>query len=379
MLEDKVWKGVKSLLHNYLVLQKTDRALILFTEDSAPSVALVCAALETESIPYERCLMAPLHDEGIAERLQQHLPDHIPDGSRLLVLTFERDTMSHTSVIASALSRYDREKVLLARAISTSDDLFRTALHASPDRLNAINASLLHRFSKARRLRVTTAGGTDLDIEIDSDQYRWISNRGRAKLGGAMVLPAGEIATFPSAISGTHVADFAFNINAICDRDVRLDRAPITVNIEDGRATDYHTDDASMMDFLKQCFSTHCAYSVGELGFGTNTEIAGPIALNSHVNERRRGIHLGFGQHNQIIEKMGYQCQIHLDLIARGGLVLVDDDPIPIDLENVRPSELPHPDWHEDEDVFSPESYDLDVEDCCGTLSNEGLRLCTLP
>jgi hypothetical protein len=119
----------------------------------------------------------------------------------------------------------------------------------------------------------------------------------------------------------------------------------------------------------------HCAYNVGELGFGTNFCVRDPIAMNSHINERRPGVHLGFGQHNQDPGVVGYQCAVHLDLIARGGLVWVDDDKVPLDLENITPSPAVHPCGPRDEDLFSPDFEDLEIDDCCGIVTGDGLQL----
>ena len=127
--------------------------------------------------------------------------------------------------------------------------------------------------------------------------------------------------------------------------------------------------------FLDQCFETHCAYNVGELGLGTNTMVKSPIFLNSHINERRPGVHLGFGQHNQDPGVVGYQCAIHLDLVADGGIIRFKDGSPEIDLEDVAPSMSAHPLSTRDEDVFSPESYDLEIDDCCGILTKDGLSL----
>jgi hypothetical protein len=102
---------------------------------------------------------------------------------------------------------------------------------------------------------------------------------------------------------------------------------------------------------------------VGELGFGTNACVTGSVAMNSHTNERRPGIHLGFGQHNQREEVAGYFCDIHVDLCARGGLVWVDDAPLPLNLEEIEPSTNPHPAIFDGEDVLPPEPLD---GDCCG-------------
>jgi hypothetical protein len=172
------------------------------------------------------------------------------------------------------------------------------------------------------------------------------------------------------------VADFAFNVNAVTRRDARLREHPVTIWIEHGRAVKAECSDPAVSQFIEETFQTRCAYNVGELGFGTNSAVTDPIPLNSHINERRPGVHLGFGQHNQDPGVVGYQCPIHLDLIAKGGLVWVDDGEIPLDLENIAPSAGQHPDNPRDEDVFAG-TEDLEIDDCCGLLTDGGFRLFT--
>lgn len=367
MMDNRIWEGVESLLDNYVGICGSDTVVVLYTSDSHESAVWVCAALELRNIPVNRVWMAPLSDNGFQDRLTPALPSLAEFTGRLVILTFERDTMSHTGTLTSALSRYEKERCVVFRAISSSPSLFSDALRVRPEELSARNTAILERCMTADQLRIKTSGGTDLRVKIDTNRHRWISNRGTARPGGTVVLPAGEVATFPASISGVHVADFAFNVNAVTDHDVRLHDHPVTIWIEDGRAVKYQCDDIATNQFLEQCFQTSCAHKVGELGFGTNFGIKDAIAMNSHINERRPGIHIGFGQHNQDPTVVGYQCSIHLDLIARGGMVWVDDDTIPLDLEHIAPSSQPHPKNPRDEDVFSPE-----MDDCCGILTKGG-------
>jgi leucyl aminopeptidase (aminopeptidase T) len=218
-------------------------------------------------------------------------------------------------------------------------------------------------------------GGTDLSIGLDSQRHRWISNRGVWRPGSTVILPAGEVATYPASVDGVLVADFAFNVNAMTQRDSRLDRNPIRVWIEDGRAVRFQCEDAGTSSFLEECFSRHYADNVGEIGFGTNHCIESSIELNSHINERRPGVHLGFGQHNQDPDVVQYQCDLHLDLIARGGSISVDGGRTFFDLENIIPSRHEHPTHPRSEDIFGAELDDLEVDDCCGLLTETGLQM----
>jgi hypothetical protein len=64
-----------------------------------------------------------------------------------------------------------------------------------------------------------------------------------------------------------------------------------------------------------------------------------------------------------------------LDLVADGGSLWIDGSEMPIDLEGFLPSPNLHPENFRDEDVFSPELDDLEVEDCCGILKQGEMKL----
>jgi Thermophilic metalloprotease (M29) len=375
-IDSKAWDGVQSLLDGYVKISADDYVVLLYTSDSSEWAALVSVALDLRGIPYKRVWMAPLWDGGFLARLAPALPDPAELSGRLVVLSFERDTMSHTLELIDAIEPYKNK--ISFRAISACPSLFSIALHASPEELSARNTALLERLMPAKRLHITTEGGSDLEVTLDT-KHRWISNRGMARPGAIAILPAGEVATFPASISGKLVADFAFNVNAITRRDARLQDHPVTIWVEGGRAVKAECADLAVSKFIDECFSTHCSYNVGELGFGTNFAVTDAIPLNSHINERRPGVHLGFGNHNQHFDVVSYKCLVHLDLITRGAMVWVDEDEAPINLENIVPSAGQHPNSTRDEDVFQGGTRltsELEIDDCCGLLTlNGGFRL----
>lgn len=362
-----IWKGVESLLDTYAHINSRDIVIILYTSDASHSAAWVSAALEHRGISYTRVWMSPLHDQDFEVRLSDAMPSPSELEQRLVLLSFEKDTMSHTTVVMKLMRRYPPEKIVALRAISAGTELFSTALLPTPAELESRNAYLLEKIYSAKILRITTPGGSDFTIELESPKHRWISNRGRLKPGGIMILPAGEVATYPVSVDGYFVADFAYNVNTITDDDVRLDSTPVHLHFEKGKVVKYHCDNKKIQQFLSQSLRSECSNRVGELGFGTNFSVTKSIPMNSHVNERCPGVHLGLGQHNQDSSVVGYQCTIHLDLIAKGGLVWADDKFV-VDLANIPPSENPHPNFTTGEDVFSPESID---DDCCGLLQSD--------
>jgi hypothetical protein len=365
-LDWPTWQGVNTYLDTYVRVNQDDAVVIAYTQDSRAPAAWVATALDCRGIRSRLVSMRPLRDSGFPERLRAALPAASELPGRLVVLTFERDTMSHSEAIRTVVSAFDPDRCEVVRAVNAGSELFQLAFLVPPSELSARNTAILERCMGAQRLRVEGPGGTNLRIELDNSRFRWISNRGMWRPGRFAVLPAGEVATFPASISGTLVADFAVNVNTIMTGDARLSDCPVVAEIEQGRLVRYQCPNPQMSEFLATCFARTNARNVGELGFGTNRGVASPIATNSHINERRPGVHIGFGQHNQTDALTGYGCDIHIDLISRGGLLWVDDEPAPLDLENLAPSPRPHPTVHRDEDLSSPDD-DLDG-DCCGAV-----------
>lgn len=363
LLSEKVWAGIDRLLTDYAELRAGDDVAVLYTPESRESAAVVGVACERRGHNPVYLPMRPLRDPSFPERLARAVPRSRSRPGKCVVLTFERDTMSHHGAIRSQFADYHPAQVRVVRAINSGVDLFATGLSMTPEELSALNTALIERLAGTRRLRVTTRAGTDLEIRLDNERFRFISNRGMAQSPQFIIIPAGEVATFPAEISGTLAADFALNMNMIYDGDVRLSDRPVVVEIEDGAATRLRCDDRQMQRFLEEGFARANARRVGELGFGTNKAVVEAVPENSHLNERVPGVHLGFGQHNQTNESTGYECDIHIDLCAKGGRLWFDDGPVPLDLEALAPSARPHPEMARDEDVFSEE---LQGEDCCG-------------
>lgn len=362
------WAGVHCLIDCYARAQPGDFVVVTYTAESRTVAAWVLAALEARRIETRSVPMLPLQDEGFVERLQPCLPQPDSLKRRLVVVTLEVETMSHSVQLREALSRYPVKDCVLLRLMSSVPELFGGPLRARPDDLAARNTTILRHFMAARTLTVTSRAGTHLEVELDNDKYRWISNHGVWRPGQSLVLPAGEVATFPASIRGVLVADAAFNVNKTTNQDARLDLHPVVVEIEDSRAVRYTCGDEAVRRLLEDCLSRENGNRVGELGFGTNFAVNATVPSNSHINERIPGVHLGFGQHNQGAG-VTYYCPTHLDLIAYGAAVWCDDEADCIDLEDLQASAEGHPLSCQGEDAFSPD--DVRPDDCCGLLGCE--------
>lgn len=359
-IEDDLWAGVSTLVDSYVQPEPGEEFLVTYTPLARDPAAWVVAALRQRGYDPRPLGMLPLVDDGFPARLRATLPPQDDLRGKLVLITIERDTMSHSIEIREVLHGYPPESCRIFRIINASDELFRQAIRLTPATLSAINAGVLNRLMPSRHIHVTSTAGTDLEIDIDSERYRWLSNRGIWRPEAFVILPAGEVNTFPANINGTLVADGAFNTTAYTALDARLAESPVTVEILHGRAVQFQTEDDRVRRVVERCFAPPNADRVGELGFGTNLGVRTFIPMNSHINERHAGLHLGFGQHTQRLEVVPYTCQVHLDLITADSTIEVDDQGPPMRSWELRPVSAPHP----ESSVYG--IYDEDIDgDCC--------------
>lgn len=182
---------------------------------------------------------------------------------------------------------------------------------------------------------------------------------GALRPGGFMILPPGEIATYPARVNGVLVADGAINCNVTTTLDMRLGDCPLRVEIIDSVARSARCDNPDLQQLVEDCFARTNGRRIGELGFGTNQGLRDFVRHNSHLNERQPSFQLGFGQHNQPLSVVNYEADIHLDLITNDAIV-----DLPRQAGSVRMSTLvaqdgvEHPRLIRDEDITG---------DCCAT------------
>ena len=168
--DEDVWCGVNALLDDYIGISLSD-IIIGYTPDSREAAAWVRLALDARSIKYKSIHMQPLRDSGFRDRLIKLLPSIPPQKGRLVLILFERDTISHNEVIKEVICDYNKNQYFVVRSINSDRHLFAKGLSVTPKKLTALNTAILERCISAKKLRITTPSGTDLSIDLDS-RYR---------------------------------------------------------------------------------------------------------------------------------------------------------------------------------------------------------------
>jgi hypothetical protein len=338
-------RGLEHLVCEYSRAAGADKVIIAYTPDSKVVAASLVAALRGRDVSCNFLSFEPLADgESLAFRIREKLPTA---ADNVVIFTLERDTMTGTLPLKAMATEYQGD-VELVRVIGAVPEFLELAAAVTPSQLSRYNSGLLHKLMKCTQLEIRSPAGTYLSVELDNENYRWMSNNGVPGGGAMTVLPAGEINTYPRCLSGTFIADGAINVSRQVDFDVRLSEHPVTCYIQNNVMTEFTCSDSLISEFLDDALGRPFARNVGELGFGTNIGVRRFISLNSHINERHPGVHLGFGEHVQP-GKVAYTADIHIDLISPSSYLVLDDEEIFFD--SLDESTLPHPTGLRSEDV----------------------------
>ncbi|MRG97265.1 hypothetical protein [Polyangium spumosum] len=341
-LSELAMRGVDIFLDGYARVDERTGVVIAVHAACAEAGAWIAATLELNKIPFEAFGFSHRDDTRFEEDLTRSLARlraaaHV---ERTTIIVCELSTVSFSRVLRRAIAA-DREHTSVHRLVNCTSDLFELGFQVSAHDQRRINAEALHKLGRARRLQITSKGGTDLEVMLDPTRYRWMSNHGTPGLGEILVLPAGEVNTFPAVIRGRLVADGAFNYNFHTEIDARLAESPVTIEIEDGKMASYHCDHPAVSALLAEVFAEVASRNVGELGFGTNVGITRFIPMNSHLNERHPGVHIGFGEHGQP-GRVAFQALRHLDLVFDDARVLIDGNDV-FERGSLVPTDAVHP------------------------------------
>src|SRR5437773_3896655 len=99
-----VRQGVSNLVDDYVDVLPSDEVFILYTLDARDPAAWICSEFITHGFEPRVIRMNAVHDETLEQRLREVLPDPATLRSRIVVLTVERDTMSHFLQLRRALA-----------------------------------------------------------------------------------------------------------------------------------------------------------------------------------------------------------------------------------------------------------------------------------
>ncbi len=159
--------------------------------------------------------------------------------------------------------------------------------------------------------------GHMVEFEADlSPNLKWLKTSGiitKDKWGN---LPGGEIFTAPMNTNGTFVVDGVVG-DYLCERYGDLQPNPLTIEVENNRIVDLHSENKDLRDdFRLYTSADENSNRVGEFAIGTNiacTHVIGHILQD----EKIPGVHIAFGHPYAEHTGAKWVSKTHIDCVGR--------------------------------------------------------------
>jgi hypothetical protein len=193
-------KGAQNVVQRYLAV-KPDETLVIVHHGADKLVSSLRGAAKEIGAASEVISAQAVADAGLNAGAM--LDAELRPGSPLIWLSEQGFPSWVPLLVKERANRLRCRHLHVPRADAR---LFEQSIRAHPDDLSSTNARVAAVLSDAKRLTVTSLAGTDLEIRLDP-RFPVVQLCGRPGPGETHWLPAGQVYTHPSQISGTFVAD----------------------------------------------------------------------------------------------------------------------------------------------------------------------------
>jgi leucyl aminopeptidase (aminopeptidase T) len=205
------------------------------------------------------------------------------------------------------------------------EDMMGQGMAADYAKIQELSKKIYNIVSKAKEIRVTTKGGTDITAKFDP-KYKWIVCDGDIKAGHWSNLPDGEIFTSPIDVNGKVVIDGCLGdfFNA---KYGDLSNSPLSYDLKGGRcvkASVQCKNGGLKKEFEEYTFNTdENSDRVGEFAIGTNIGLK-KLICNLLQDEKFPGIHIALG--SPYPDKTGapWDSKAHNDGVMKDVTIYVD-------------------------------------------------------
>jgi aminopeptidase len=315
--------GARNAVSVCLRVQPEEKVCVITDEVTSEIAAAIVAELEKLGSPHRVWVL-----EDLAERPLKNLPAEIlADLETSQVSIFAvwaqrnelRSRMQMTDVV-------NRKKIRHAHMVNINRQIMLEGMRADFQKVDRLSAKVVAMVRKAKRVRATTAAGTDLTADLNPN-YHWLKTSGIISPEKWGNLPGGEIFTTPGEVNGTFVIDGVVG-DYLCTKFGNLQDTPLTIHMKGNRLTEAHSENRELEDdFWKYTHTDENSDRVGEFAIGTNIDLKDVIGQILQ-DEKYPGVHIAFGNPYGAHTGAEWDSSTHIDVVGRKFNIWVDDEQI---------------------------------------------------
>jgi leucyl aminopeptidase (aminopeptidase T) len=314
-------QGARSAVRTCLRIQPDEKVTLITDRVTEQIAASIARELEDLGCRWNGFVLEDLAPRPLTDMPPAVLEDMETSDISIFAVQVQqnelRSRMQMTDVV-------NRRHMRHAHMVNITPQIMCDGMRADYDEVDRLSQQVLDRVRKAKRIRATTAAGTDITSDMNPD-YKWFKTSGiisREKWGN---LPGGECFTSPGEVNGVFVVDGVVG-DWLCARYGLLASSPLTIEIAQNRIVRCFSENKDLeRDFWAYTHTDENSDRVGEFAIGTNIGVHKVIG-NILQDEKFPGIHIAFG--NPYGEHTGapWRSGTHIDVVGLGFNIWLESD-----------------------------------------------------
>lgn len=315
--------GANNAVNVCLRIQPGEQVCVITDRATADIGAAIVREVEKLGAPYHAWIL-----ENLAPRPLKNLPREIlEDLEHCQVSIFA--VQAQTNELRSRIQMTDvvnRRRIRHAHMVNINRQIMLEGMRADFNRVDRLSQKVVEMVRKASKIRATTAAGTDLTADLNSN-YKWLKTSGIISPEKWGNLPGGEIFTTPGEVNGTFVIDGVVG-DYLCAKFGDLLANPLTIHMKGNRLTEAHSANRELeSDFWRYTHTDANSDRVGEFAIGTNIDLRNLIGQILQ-DEKYPGVHIAFGNPYGAHTGADWDSTTHIDVVGRNFNIWVDDEQI---------------------------------------------------
>ena len=313
--------GARSAVQTCLRIQPTEKVTLITDWQTKPIASSLAVQLEEIGCEWNAFVLEDLAPRPLGDMPAAVLADMETSQVSIFSVQAQQNELHSRMQMTDVVNR---RKMRHAHMVNITPEIMTQGMRADFNRVDRLSQQVLDRVRRARRIRATTAAGTNIVSEMNA-AYKWFKTSGIISTEKWGNLPGGECFTSPGEVNGTFVVDGVVG-DWLCARYGLLSGTPLTIEIAENRIVSCKSANKELeRDFWAYTHTDENSDRVGEFAIGTNLGVERVIG-NILQDEKFPGIHIAFG--NPYGEHTGapWRSTTHIDVVGLGFNIWLETD-----------------------------------------------------
>jgi aminopeptidase len=315
--------GARNAVKVCLRVKPQEKVTLITDEASKEIAAAIARELERLESSYAAWVLEDLSPRPLNDLPAEILADLETSDVSIFAVQAQANELKSRMQMTDVVNR---RRIRHAHMVNINRQIMLEGMRADYNKVDRISVKVLELVSRARVIRATTPGGTDLVAQINP-KYRWLKTSGIISSEKWGNLPGGEVFTAPGEVNGTFVVDGVVG-DWLCAKFGDLRETPLTIRIAGNRLVEAQSANGELQeDFWRYTHTDENSDRVGEFAIGTNIEVKDVIGQILQ-DEKFPGVHIAFGNPYGAHTGAEWYSSTHIDVVGRKFDIWVDEQQI---------------------------------------------------